>query len=155
MNRITREIEFSPAWDKRDPDPHKNYGIHGVKMRWYVKGPHGAVQFLVLTNWQLPHVWEEQDAHLLDTRFPHLLCRPMGADLGYHSPTPHYEGQKTIRDDCHVIGGPCYYDGSGLAGKELLEVLIAEGGEAVWARMEAYYRETFADQIAAADGGQS
>ena len=45
-----RRIEFAPAYDKRHPDPQKNYGIHGVEMRWLLEGPRGVIQFLVYTN---------------------------------------------------------------------------------------------------------
>lgn len=47
MERIT---EITPAWDKRDPDPKKNYGIHGCELRMYLKGELGTVQFIVYTN---------------------------------------------------------------------------------------------------------
>lgn len=59
--------EFSPAFDRRDPDPKKNFGIHGVELRMVLKGPEGAVQFVLYTNWQLPHVREEQDKSTIET----------------------------------------------------------------------------------------
>ena len=93
---------FAPAFDRRDPDPKKNFGIHGVELRMVLKGPEGAVQFLLYTNWQLPHVQEEQDRRTLlriaidreDGRMQ-LRCfyHPLPADLGYHSPKPHYPDQ--------------------------------------------------------------
>jgi hypothetical protein len=54
--KLERIIEFTPAFDKRDPNPKKNYGVHGVELRFVVKGEAGAVQFLIFTNWHLPHV---------------------------------------------------------------------------------------------------
>lgn len=56
LERIT---VFDPAFDKRDPDPKKNYGIHGVELRMVLKGPEGAVQFIVFTGWMLPKVQRE------------------------------------------------------------------------------------------------
>jgi hypothetical protein len=86
--------EFLPAYDRRDSDPKKNYGIHGVTLRMVLKGPEGAVQFVVYTNWQLPHVMEEQNQSGIITRSRiDALYRPMAADLGYHSPKPMYGGQ--------------------------------------------------------------
>lgn len=144
MERIT---EWEAAWDKSDPDPSKDYGIHGVECRWVVKGPRGAIQFLIYTNWMLPHVWEAQDKRGLDRNFPHLLCRPMGADFGYHSRTPSYEGQEPIRIEdggCpYLDGASCYYDGSGVRGQQTLQLLIEKGGEAVWASMEEEYNRVF------------
>ena len=145
---LERKIEFLPAFDKRDPDPKKNYGIHGVEMRWYLKGELGVVQFVVYTNWQLPHVQKEQDTGLIGgDRFPHLLCRPMGADVGYHSPVPTYEGQEPMREECALLDGkPCYYDGSGLQAETVLQLLIEKGGEAVWDELESRYKTWLVDK---------
>ena len=51
-------VKFYPAFDRRK-DPKGNYGIHGVDMRMILKGDKGAVQFVLYTNWHLPHVQEE------------------------------------------------------------------------------------------------
>lgn len=137
------EHEFSmvAAYDKRP-----KYGIHGAEMRFYVKGPKGAIQFIVYTNWQLPHVQKETDdralLHLDETEL-HCFYHPLPTDLGYHSPVPMYEGQSKIRDDCSVIGGPCYYDGSGLYAETIFDVLIAGGTDALWKRLDQEYIDRF------------
>lgn len=59
-------VQFSPAYDRRSPDPKKNYGIHGVELGMVLKGPKGAVQFLLFTNWQLPHVTAEIDKRTIE-----------------------------------------------------------------------------------------
>lgn len=96
-NEFQEITEFYPAYDKRDPDPKKNYGIHGVNLRMVLKGPLGAVQFLLFTNWQLPHITKEKHERVLsgkvDESWLRVLFEPMPADLGYHSPKPLYEGQ--------------------------------------------------------------
>lgn len=136
---LVREVRFRPAYDKRNPNPSKNYGIHGVDLRMHVKGKRGAVQFVLYTNWQLPHVEAEFDKRPQRERF---LDRPMPADLGYHSPIPVYEGHEDYgRDDCELIGCRCYYDGSGLNAERIYEVLRREGDEGVWRELEAYYDE--------------
>lgn len=98
VEMFERITEFDPAFDRRDPDPKKNFGIHGVQMRWVLKGEKGAVQFLVYTNWQLPHVTQEQVLRLQLARDYGMETRcfwlPMAADLGYHSKFPMYEGQQ-------------------------------------------------------------
>lgn len=139
--KLERRIEFTPAHDKRHKDPYKNYGIHGVSLRFELIGPKGAVQFVLFTNWMLPHVEEELDARL-DREFPHLFCHPMPADLGYHSPVPLYEGQYFMAD-CHLLNGGCYYDGSGLNAEPVYQRLLKEGGDGIWKALEDYYRETF------------
>ena len=132
-------VEFLPAFDKRSDDPKKNYGIHGVELRMVLKGDAGAVQFLLYTNWQLPHVSEELKGNT-------LFDRPLPADLGYHSKTPMYEGQE-CRNDCQYLDGhDCYYDGSSLDADRIFKVLCAEGSDGVWRALEAYYNDVFGEK---------
>ena len=60
---------------------------------------------------------------------------PMALDLGYHSPTPAWEGQEPMDEECELLGGRCFYDGSGLNAENLLGVLRTEGADAVWATL--------------------
>lgn len=144
---MRKEITFQPAYDKRDPDPKKNYGIHGVTMRWLYGDEKGVVQFVVHTNWHLPHIREDAKTQskstILVERYPFEFWQaPMPADLGYHSPTPQYEGQHSR--ECDVLEGKCcYYDGSGLNAERIFEVLIAGGSDGVWKELEQYYKELF------------
>ena len=132
---MERIVELSPAYDKRDPDPTKNYGIHGVNLRMVLKGQRGAVQFLLYTGWQLPHVRDE---------FKERAASVLPADVGYHSPVPMYEGQAEIAESCEYLDGrPCYYDGSSLAAERFFDVLTHEGDAGVWRELERYYVETF------------
>jgi len=173
MSEFKREIRFLAAWDKRDVGG-KNYGVHGVEMKWFLRGPKGTIQFVVYTHWMLPHVQKEQDKRGLSSHrchadviadgrdiiksadanfavtvaeepeFLHLLCHPMPADIGYHSPKPQYEGQSLMSEDCeYVEGGKCYYDGSGLAAETVFNTLVEQGDEAAWKMLEDRYRRTF------------
>lgn len=142
MKILERITELSPAFDKRDSDPKKNYGIHGVNLRMIVKGEDGAVQFVLYTNWQLPHVTEEQRHRVSPDRM--FLYEPMPADLGYHSKKPHYEDQKPMQKSCpYVDGGECYYDGSTLNAEPVYEILLREGSDGVWKYLEDYYESLF------------
>jgi hypothetical protein len=138
---IERIVEFGKAWDKRDSDPTKNYGIGAVSIRFVLKGIEGAVQFLLLTDWYLPHVTEELKSK---PRIDDL--HPMPADLDYHSRVARYEGQKLIDDKCVWLdGAPCYYDGSSLAADRVYQRLLVEGSEGVWAELEDYYHSVFGE----------
>lgn len=176
MKKLERIFVIRPAFDKRDKDPNKNYGVHGCEMLFVVKGEKGAVQFVLYTNWHLPHVtkeWEKKG------QLSRGLWAPIPADVGYHSPVPMYEDQKPsgsqkmdkeaanrnlvkllARKDldklepfmtpsgtftkCEWLDGkPCYYDGSGLAAEKYYHLLLRKGSEAVWKKLERYYRETF------------
>jgi hypothetical protein len=138
-------ITFSAAYDKRDPNPSKNYGIHGVEIRFVLKGKAGATQFVVYTDWYLPHVQREFFLKPL-ARLSFLVLKPSGADIGYHSPTPQYEGQ-TKRDKCEYLNGrSCYYDGSGLSADEFIPKFLAGGSDAVWKMLEKEYRLQFKEE---------
>lgn len=138
---MKREITITPAFDKRDSDPSRNYGIHGCDMRFYLTGEKGVIQFVLSTNWHLPHVHEE-----LAGRRAGWLCKPMPVDLGYHSSVPMYEGQSLLTECCEVLGGrPCYYDGSTLNAESIYEIMLREGSEGVWRELERYYEQTFGE----------
>ena len=139
--QLIREIRMRPAYDKRNEDPSKNYGVHGAELGFYLRGEAGAVQFIIFTNWHLPHVHAEWNAR--GCREPRFCgYKPMPADIGYHSKMPRYEGQTMLTSECEFTGGgPCYYDGSGLNAEEGFKILVAEGHEAVWKWMENYYEQ--------------
>lgn len=142
MTELERIVDISPAFDKRDSDPKKNYGVHGCNLKMVLKGPLGAVQFVLYTNWHLPHVEKELDAKL-DSQFPHLSCHPIPADLGYHSPVALYESQEPISGECEFVNGPCYFGGSGLNATSIYRVLLERGSDGVWQELENYYRHIF------------
>ena len=142
-----RIVEFIPAYDKRHTDPAKNYGIGSVQIRFVLKGPEGAVQFLMGTGWYLPQVAEELLRKNVDPAGIRTFFWPKGWDVGYHSPTPRYEGQEPMGEpgECPLVpaGSRCYYDGSGLAAEPALDRLLHFGHEAVWLTLENRYDELF------------
>ena len=143
---MERIVEFTPAFDKRNSDPNKNYGIHGVDLRMILKGNKGAVQFILYTNWYLPHVQKELNWKATKEGILSIECflNPMPADLGYHSLTPHYEGQSIASESCQYLDGkPCYYGGSGLNAERIYNVLLEEGSDGVWRELEDYYNHLF------------
>ena len=147
MSELEHWVEAHAAYDRRDDDPAKNYGINGVELRWVARGDRGAVHFLMGTGWNLPDVQEELDGKR-DERFPHLFCHPRGYDLGFHSPTAAGElAYLDAKRDCDLLpSGQCFGDGSALAGDSVLKALIEGGSDAVWKLLDEYYDETFADQ---------
>ncbi len=133
-----RWIEFLPAWDERSDDPAKNYGIHGMELRFYCRFDDGSViQFVVYTGWMLP---QNRAASTKVDDFCQYWRSPMAAHLGYHSIHPLYKGQQCLQDKCDLYNGaPCYYDGSTMAAEPVLERLIAEGHDGVWAALESFH----------------
>lgn len=135
---LERIVKFSKAYDKRNPNPFKNYGVGGVNCWMILKGDKGAVQFMFSTGIYLPHVldeWNEKG----------YANKPTGFNVGYHSPIPMYEGQ-TEHNNCDFLpGGKCYYDSSGLLAEKWFEIFTEEGDEVIWKLLEKYYEERFND----------
>lgn len=158
MEKITT---ITPAWDKRDPNPEKNYGIHCCDLRMVLKGELGAVQFVLMTGWFTQNIREEYKSRNSNV----MSLYPLPADVGYHSPVPRYEGQTRIGEVsfdvdsmsetekvpekdlpiCEYLGKPCYYDGSGLAAEEVFNILTADGSDGVWKYLENYYIKVFGE----------
>lgn len=136
-------VEVSPSYYLVRDEPAKNYGVGNVRMWFYLKGPKGAVQFQIGTDWGIKPVrehlerfgWSQYD----DPR------QPRGWDLGYHSHEPHYDGQGPMGDDCEVLGGKCFYDGSSLQAEKVVEGFLAGGTNWLWPKLAEYYRYTFED----------
>lgn len=137
LERIT---QIHGAFDKRNPDPAKSYGIHGMTLRFILKGKKGATQFVFYSCQHLRHVADEL---YNDKTRRYNPFHGMGADIGYHSPKPMYEGQEAM--DCDVLGGQCYYDGSSLQASEFEDTFIQGGDAVVWPMLEEVYRQSFGD----------
>lgn len=152
MDGFEKIVEITPAYDRRHADPKQNYGVHGVEMRFLLKKAGvGAVQFLLSTGWQLPHITEETDRRTLgkvQRGEPiavdlHCFYQPMAVDRGYHSLTPRYPGQ-TARENCpYLNGATCYYDGSGLNAQVVFDAMLSEGDQGLWRELEYYFTQVF------------
>ena len=135
-----RIITIEPAFDKRSPNPRKNYGIGSATLRFVLKGDNGATQFVAFTGWHLPDVTEDWKAKEWE-----IMGKLTGADVGYHSPKPIYDGQEVSTEGCEYLNGkPCYYDGSGLRAEEVgVPTLLNKGSEGVWEMLEEEYHRYF------------
>lgn len=137
---FSTRIDFQPAFDRRDPNPAKNYGIGSMRMTFILLGPKGAVQWMISTEWFTESARQHLASFSREHARPH---EPRAWDLGYHAKEPQYEGQEG-RQDCHLLeGGTCYYDGSGLNAELLTERFIAEGVDYLWPALHAEYLHRF------------
>lgn len=137
MSDLERRVTFSPAYDKRAPDSAKNYGIGAMRGCFYLIGDEGAVQFVIGTNWYLPHVHAELEAR----HYSGITEGPRAWDLGYHSRAQTPSG--TRMEKCDLWEGGCWYDGSSLNAKPILGHFLEEGDEAVWKALAGYYAQCF------------
>lgn len=130
---LTRRIQIIPAYDNRDLDPKKNYGVHGMELYFILQGPKGAITWTFCTGMQLPHVAEEMRAK----DYPQ---KPYGGGISYHSRQPHHEGQEA--GSCTILPEKkCYCDSSYLDGNNLGDKFIVEGEDVVWAKLQEWYND--------------
>lgn len=128
----------------RDPGPKNGAycGIHGMELLWLLRGPKGAIDFSIATNWLPGEVgtswrWsDEGKREFARTRSTHDLF-PSGMGIGIHALTKQYEDQYS-RDDCMLFGEPrkCYVDRMGLLSDELMVEWSKEGDRVVWERLK-------------------
>ena len=130
MTDFERIIRFRPAYDKRHPDPAKNYGVHGVDLVCTLKGPNGAISFVLFTHWMLPNVSPTN-----------IQPTPSGVD--YHSPVRTNEYEHKNENCEHLDGQICYSDGSALAADDAFRALIEGGSEGLWEYLQGWYDGRF------------
>lgn len=132
-------IQVQPPFDKRHSDPKQNYGIGGMTLRFILKGPKGATQFIFYTGQHLKHVADELYTSNRDVRFNPF--HGMGADIGRHAYAPgeYDDKDKPSQKECDILGCPCWYDGSGLQASEFEDEFLRDGEPAVWRMLEERY----------------
>lgn len=139
-----RIIYFEKGWNRRGPNPSKDFGVGSLGIRFLLKGKKGAIQFHLDTGWYPHLIGYYQDYIPVGGNLSMILPRP--TDLGYHAYEPQYEGQKSITDKCPFLDDkPCYYDGSSLQAAPLFKILVEQGDEALWNYLECEYINTFGE----------
>ncbi len=137
-----------------------------------VKGKKGAVHFIFTTGMLLPETMKEYietgwaEYKMLSPGHFYYLNKPMGVDVGYHSPSPMFDGQQPFWPTkmkktgkgaldvefekigekppiCEYLGVPCYCDGSAIRGDEWLDILLRKGSDVVWEMLEDDYVSRF------------
>lgn len=122
-NGIIHKLVMLPAFDLRDTNPAKNFGICCVRLNFISQRENRAVVWTFFTNWYLPQ-----------NRRGDNVTDGLGS-IDYHSPVPFYEGQLATTD-CSFTGGDCYSGGSGLRSNTLFDKFIADPQE-VWKTLDS------------------
>jgi len=147
---LERKVLFESGFDCRKfecindspkciPGEGGSHGLSGLKIRWLVRGPEGAVQFLLMTGLTPVPLDDSSHSGLNETMM-------MPADLGYHAYKPQYPDQDSMGKCEYLDGAECYYDGSGLNAEGAFKTLINAGGEALWEFLGQYYMAVFHDK---------
>lgn len=135
-DELQQGIQFTVGYNCEARGP-RSHGVHGMEITWYLRGPKGAAQFRMGTRWTpgklaLGHGISPSGVVRLEDTYP------SGYDVGYHAYVAQYPEQSPM-DDCHLLGQPCYYDGSGLQADDLVKRFIEQGEPAIWAELRAVY----------------
>jgi len=152
--KLKRQLMISPAFDKRNDNPQKDFGICGCRIFFAVVGKKGAVTVNFSTNWYLESTVNEYknrgiNRNLLGggkeqhkTKIDLEVGKPISSgSWDYHCKRRRYKGQMPFKN-CEFIGGDCYGDGSCLRADVYLRLLIERGSDAVFTKLEIdYYTE--------------
>ena len=134
MGTLEHRVVVSPGYDLRGKG-RRNYGIRGCDVKFYVIGPAGTIQLIIMTDW---YPTSARDGHRAGSQ----TNKPWVTDVGCHAREPQYDGQSIVQYDCHLIGGPCYYDGTSL-NEAWEEGLVNGGTDWLWPRLEQLYHHRF------------
>jgi hypothetical protein len=132
---LEESVQFIPGYNCPVPGG-PGHGVHGMEVRWFLRGPAGPVWLRMGTDW-IPG--ERYPGHGLSPDGSYQPRDPDGFGLGYHARVPQYEGQEAERGDCDLIGGPCYCDMSYTGSDEPVKRFVTEGEKAIWDALEMAY----------------
>lgn len=134
---LEESVQFTPGYNC-PVEGGSGHGVHGMEVRWYLRGPAGAAFLTMITDW-LPG--ERRPGHGLSPngRYEHWDLYPGGFGTGCHARVPQYEGQDLSERDCCVISGPCYSDVHLSGADEPVRHFVAEGEQAIWDALETAY----------------
>lgn len=135
---LKRSIKVYPAFDKRNPDSKKNYGVGSATVQFAVVGKEGVVSYSVFSGWYLPHIEKEWKTNGTFSRG----VRHMSAGCNYHSRVPQYEGHTPIKNCTLLDGDACYCDGTSIT-NDLWLVLLEGGDEELFDELEIRYNQHF------------
>lgn len=141
-----RTISFRPGYNYLHETGPRRRGQHGMEVTFAFIGPLGATTFVFNTMWSPLGEADRnpswgQPCHV--DREGHYVHHPRGVDVGRHWRTPILGSEEYTyqSSNCHIIGGACDYDGSGLWANHLMRAFITKGEPAVWRELISFYRE--------------
>lgn len=141
LERITRVV---PAYDcvlvqpctfgveRCKPGSGGSHGRHNAELILVLKGPEGAVELVISTNWYLP---------VTPPPVRSVGSPARGTYLSYHSPKP-LQGESDA-GECMYLGKHCYSSGSYTAAEPIFDVLVEKGSDAAWEELGHFYNESF------------
>lgn len=153
MNKdLDHKIVFSPAWDRTDPDPKKNYGVQDVVIFFLVIGEKGITEFQLSTGWHLSVVEDRREKWYLEHWWNHKSASRDLWRLSFPVDVCRWSKTKLSEDDIEMSGisrvfdgGICYYGYryENPSPEDVYQALVTKGDDGVWNILEKYYCEEF------------
>jgi len=155
MVEFEKEVYFKPAFDKRNSNPKRDYGIGAMRFSFVLKGKNGASSMAFSTNMYLPETIKEYrdegiyrylmngSKETFKTKIDLKASKQLECwSIDIHSPKPLFKGQTSGK--CPFLkGGKCYCDGSYTRAEQYADVLLRQGSEAIWKILEKEYNAYF------------
>lgn len=138
-----RAVVFQPGYNSDvTGNPRADYGVHGMEISWYLRGPNGCVYltFAVL-DWVPGQL---SPGHgLPPPGYPRREPEqhPHGFGMRWCTPAPQYDGQGRWQEDCPLIGVPCYFDTWFSGADEPARQFTELGEPVIWEALRRRYEE--------------
>lgn len=153
MEKLKREIQITKAFDKRNDDPKKDYGIGSCRLYFIVKGNKGAVTIDFFTNWFLESTVKEYSEIGIRKNRMDGTKDTVKTKINLHEGIPIHSGvfsihnkkktKYTTKTKCPVLGDYCYPDISCMYGNKFLPILLSKGSDGVFKELEKEYKLRF------------
>lgn len=124
----------------------QGHGVHGMELRWFLRGPAGAIQFVFSTDWIPGELWPGHGVSPDGSRGWIRLVDglwstdPSGRGIGIHSLVPQYDGHAR-EPGCALLDAPCYYDEQLSGADRFVPRFLADGDQPIWDELAARYAE--------------
>lgn len=140
-----RAVWITPAFEARDPNPSKNFGIGSCQVTFAKRKGNRVVDCSFLTDWY-PYDVQHRNmgGHSGVYRQDVIGEQPLCQGLYRHELVKPADANEWMRHgtDCLLTGGECWGEiGSALYGEEIRNRLLAEGSVAIWDEIDKALEE--------------
>ena len=134
---MEESVQFVPGYNCPVP-VGSGHGVHGMEIRWHLRGPAGAVVLVMFTDFIPGERWP---GHGLSPSGRHETWNlyPAGGGVHYHGRAPLYDGHEAD-DGCPLLGGQCYRDIHYMGADDAVKRFPAEGEQVIWDALEEAYK---------------
>jgi hypothetical protein len=137
---LERAVVFAPGYNCPKPGG-QGHGVHGMEIRWYLRGPKGGAWVAFSTDWIPGRLSPGHGLPPLGMVLRDRDQYPNGCGLGWCGLVPQREDHEPSVDaGCYLVpGGTCYSDMSFMASDPVAVDFTERGEPAIWEALESCY----------------